>query len=407
MAAEDRVESFRTPGGHLRILAESVEDVREHRQMQHRPVRDASPVLQNRRERLEELTLEAQEHRARRELAKLRQEEVEEAERQEAEAEAREQAADQRQAELEIERERLRHDRAKEMERREAERRLADFRCRWLDEANEALSAWQYNWLSQSQRKEVLEALEGKIEKRGPDDEPRMTAILTRHIKVLIEPFQRQRANQEKRQRVTDRVLRSLPYLATEAERVRVTNKVRDALNHIDDEADESEIRIEVQETVHPLCQAIEKRLLDERLIEWAIRELPYWGRTDRDKARLRRECAEILEELPDDITKEEAKEALEPTISEMREEIDEREAREQREAQKQRLIQEGAAEVSHYLWQLKEDGEISTDDYWDSDLRTDLQEAVREELESQLTGEESSKEVKALAQEIIDDELA
>ena len=84
--------------------------MREHRQTQPRPVRDASPVLQNRRERLEELTLEAQEHRARRELARLRQEEQEEAEKQEAEAEAREQAAAQREAELEIERERLRHD---------------------------------------------------------------------------------------------------------------------------------------------------------------------------------------------------------------------------------------------------------------------------------------------------------
>ena len=118
MAAEGRVETFRTPGGHLRILAESIEAVREHLQAQPRPVRNASPVLQNRRERLEELTLEAQEHRARRELAKLRKEEQEEAERLEAEEEARDQAAAQRQAEIEIERERLRHERAKEIARR-------------------------------------------------------------------------------------------------------------------------------------------------------------------------------------------------------------------------------------------------------------------------------------------------
>src|SRR5437773_12244769 len=49
MIAEDRIDSFRTPGGHLRILAESIEAVREHRQAQARPVRQPSPVLQNRR----------------------------------------------------------------------------------------------------------------------------------------------------------------------------------------------------------------------------------------------------------------------------------------------------------------------------------------------------------------------
>jgi excisionase family DNA binding protein len=64
MVAEGRIEAYRTPGRHLRILAESVEAMREGKHGQPRPVRDASPVLQNRRERLEELTLETQEVRA-------------------------------------------------------------------------------------------------------------------------------------------------------------------------------------------------------------------------------------------------------------------------------------------------------------------------------------------------------
>src|SRR5271169_5201451 len=51
MVAEGSLESFRTPGGHLRILAESVDTLREPKQERFRPVRDASPVLQNRRER--------------------------------------------------------------------------------------------------------------------------------------------------------------------------------------------------------------------------------------------------------------------------------------------------------------------------------------------------------------------
>ena len=405
MATEGRVESFRTPGGHLRILAESVEAVRDHRQSQPRPVRDASPVLQNRRERLEELTLEAQEHRARRELVRLRQEEQEEAERQEAEAEAREQAAAQHEAELEIERESLRHDRAKETERRQAERELAAFRCRWLDEADTALSAPEYSWLSPSQRKGILEALEAEIEKRHPTDDPRMATILKRSLESLTEPFHRQQQSQEKRQRVTEHTLRSLPYSATEAERVGVTAAIRDTLRHLDDDADECEMRVAAQEAIQPLCQTIEKRLLDERLIEWALYELP-WNRNDRDEARLRRECAEILEELPADVSEEEAKEALEPTVSETSQAIEERQARKQREAQKANLIREGVAEVSHYLWRLKQEGDISSEDFWDTDLRTDLEETVREELESELSGEEVTKEVASLVREIIDDEL-
>ena len=201
-----------------------------------------------------------------------------------------------------------------------------------------------------------------------------MATILKRSLESLAEPFQRQQQAQEKRNRMMQYALMKLPYSATEAERVRVTAAIRDALRRLDDDADECEMRVAAQEAMQPLCQAIEKRLLDERLIEWAIRELPYWGQNDRDEARLRRECAEILEELPADVSEEEAKEALEPTISEMCQEIEERQARKQREAQKANLIREGVAEVSHYLWRLKQDGEISSEDYWDSDLRADLE---------------------------------
>ena len=405
MATEGRIESFRTPGGHLRVLSESIENVREHRQTQPWPVRDASPVLQNRRERVEELTLEAQEHRARRELARLQQEEEKEAEKQEAEAEAREQAAARREGELEIEREHLRRDRAKEIARRAAESELADFRRRWSDEAGTLLSAYEYNWLSPSQRNEILEILESEIEERDPDDEPRMATILTRRIKVLIDPPKRQREAQETRQRVMQYALMNLPYSATEAERVRVTAKVRDALRQLDDNSDECEMRVAAQEAMQSLCEAIERRLLDERLIKWALRELP-WGSNERDEARLRRECVEILEEQPADVSEAEAKECLEPAITEARQEIKERQARKEREAQKANLIVQGVSEISHYLWRLKQDGDISPEEYLDSDLRADLEGAVREELESELTGEETAKEVKELVREMIDDEL-
>jgi len=121
MAQAGTLETFRTPGGHLRVLAESVEAIKEQRRSQSRRAQEPSPVLRNRRERLEELTLEAQEHRARRELTKLQREEQEETERREAEAQARQEEAEERRAEIELERQRLERDKAEERHRRQRE----------------------------------------------------------------------------------------------------------------------------------------------------------------------------------------------------------------------------------------------------------------------------------------------
>ena len=94
--------------------------MREHHQIHPRPVREASAVLQNRRDRVEEFAQDAQEHQARRGLARLRQKELEEAERHESEAEARDEAAARHQADLDIKQEHLRRQHTKETERRDA-----------------------------------------------------------------------------------------------------------------------------------------------------------------------------------------------------------------------------------------------------------------------------------------------
>jgi excisionase family DNA binding protein len=416
MVAEGRLEGFRTPGGHLRILTESLEAVRDNRQDRLRPLSNASPVLQNRRERLEELTLEAQEHRAQRELQKLRREEQKEAEQREAEAQAREEEAEQRQTEIELERERMEREkaqerrrlyreRAEEQARLEAEEELAAFRERWYDAVSEAVAIPKLAWLTAAQRKEVTEALEAEIERRQPADEPRMVTIIARSLEALLEPLGAEREAQERRERVTKETLWSLPYSATDAEKVRATAAIRDALGRLERSAALTEMRVAAQEAIRPFCQAIDRRLLDARLVSWALEELP-WGRTDRDEARVRRECTEILAELPADVAEAEAKEALEPTVAEARREIEQRQAEQQRQARKERLIQGGLAELSTYLSELKNAGEISGEDYWDSDFNAGLKTAVRQGLDAQLTGDESGTEARELAREINDSEL-
>jgi excisionase family DNA binding protein len=413
--AEGRLEGFRTPGGHLRILAESVEAVRQQRPAA-RPLRDVSPALQNRRDRLEELNMDIQEHRTRRELAKLRAEDQEEADRCRAEAEAREREAAQRQAEIELERERLKFEKAQERTRQQqaeaeqwekerAARELAAFHCGWQEKASEALYAYQYRWLSPTQRKEIIEALEAEIEERQPMDEPRMPAIIARTLEALIEPLRAERDAQERRQRLTDEALRSVPYGATEAEKVRASAAIREALGRFDNLGDLKALRVATEEAVQPICQAVERRLLDERVLFWATVQLPY-GWTDADKAQLRRECAEILAELPKDITEAEAKQALDTTIWEARAEIEQRQGEKNRQARKAILIQQGVAEVSSYLLELKRQGEITDKEWLDSGFAAELQTAVKRRLEEKLSGNETAEQVQGKVRAIIDAKL-
>jgi len=402
MSADGQLEGFRTPGGHLRIVAESIQALREQRP----PSRQPSSVLTNRRERVEELALEAQELRAKREITKLQAEEEAEARRRQDEAETQELQAEREAEAARLRRERLKLQEARERERQEAERQLAAFRRRWLDKVTRRLSAFELRWLSAAQHKEIFAAAETEINARQPHDEPHMMEIVTRTIAALVEPFAARRQAQERRNRVVKDTLHHLPIFTTEGERARAAAAIRESLTHLPEDAEEFEIRAAAEEAVKPIRRTIEKRLLDERLITAAIRELPL-GSTDRDEARLRWACAGILAELPEDVSEVEAQEALEPTVREACEEIEERQAEKRREALKASLIRYGVAEVSNCLWRLKEDEEISSEEYWDSDLRADLARAVKDELEAELIGEETTKEVSELVREIIDEEFA
>jgi hypothetical protein len=248
--------------------------------------------------------------------------------------------------------------------------------------------------------------LETEIDKRQPLDEPRMAGIIARSVQAIVEPLRVKRDAQECRQRLTNEALRSLHYSTTDAEQVRATTAIREALQHFDDFADVCELRVAVKEAVQPVRQAIEKRVLEEEIIRWAIGKLP-WGSEDCDRTRLRRECSEILAELPQDVTEPEAKEELGPTVNEACQEIEERKAEAQRKTRKASLIQQGINEVSSYLLELRRAAEISTDDYRTALFDPELNEAVRRTLDADLTGDETTEEIRELACEIIDGELA
>lgn len=415
MVKDGALDGFRTPGGHLRVTAESIEAARSH-EAQPTRTREASPVLRNRRERIEELTLEAQEMRARRELGKLRREDQEEAEQRQAEAQARQEDAEQRRAEIALERERLAREKAEDQRRRRqeqerererlvAEQQLTAFRQRWYIIAGQAVAMPKLNWLTLTQRKEVAEQLELEVDRRRPADEPRMHEILGRTMVTVVEPLQAERDALERRQRLTDEALRSLPYSATDADKVKATAVIREVLRQFDRFADVCEMRVAAKEAIQPISQAIERRALDARLISWAVRQLP-WSRAERDAARIQRECTDILAGLPADISEVEGKEALEPTVREASQEIEQRRAEEERRVRKTSLIQQGVNELSTYLPELRRKDELSDKEYWDPTFWAELSEVVRRGLEADLTGDENTTEVRGRTRAIIEGAL-
>lgn len=117
MIEAGELAAFRTRGGHLRI---SVESLRAAKGEGPRAVANPSSVLQNRRERLEELNLAAQELRAQRQLDELRrQQEEEEADRQAEEEADRQERQEQMCAQV------MERRRAEQQEREERDRRRA------------------------------------------------------------------------------------------------------------------------------------------------------------------------------------------------------------------------------------------------------------------------------------------
>lgn len=53
-------------------------------------------------------------------------------------------------------------------------------------------------------------------------------------------------------------------------------------------------------------------------------------------------------------------------------------------------LIQQRVAEVSSYLLELKGDGEISDEEFWDTEFTAGRKEALRRSLEAELSGDET-----------------
>jgi hypothetical protein len=198
-----------------------------------------------------------------------------------------------------------------------------------------------------------------------------------------------------------DQALTRLPYDATREERRRAMDAARAAIEDCRPEAGEAEKLAAATETVEEIARQVRCR---KRLDKWV--DLATWlfplgtGATDGDKEQARAMMEKTLDSLPDDVSDWEIREKLERALKPLRDEIGERNRIAKRD-------EESATEVSIYLRELRDSGEISQEDYSDLlfDL-DDLKELVREQLKKELTGDEEAGEVRDLVRDILDDEI-
>ena len=202
MVQDGDLRSFRTPGGHIRVPSSSIEKFRAGADDELDPVDPPSSVLQSRRERIEELSLEAEELRAKRQLDQIRRDQAaEESERADAE-DARNRRAQRERDSAAVELRRMERQQERERAQTERERIQREFFARWLRFGNDLLLRPDYRWLSASQRKTVVDAVEDESGNRDVDDEERMKEIVTQVVMVTIEPWERIRKAKERREQI-------------------------------------------------------------------------------------------------------------------------------------------------------------------------------------------------------------
>jgi excisionase family DNA binding protein len=288
MAHDGGFESFRTPGGHLRITAESLTNTRAPRLAANS--RPASSVLQNRRERVEELALEAQELRAQHEIERLRRDNDEEEKQRKAEIEADERVAARTAEAQRLRLERVRIQREHQEQERQETERLAAWRAHWLEKAMGKLPGW----LSPSQRNEALLTLESEISKRRPECEGVMGRLTSDTIADLIAPWEAEREARELRERIVSAMLYNLPWGAKQDERIKAETLIRKALKTLPLTANEAECRDLARDSISDLRAAIdlrkateERRLRQVQLTNYGVARVGWYLLTLHNRGEL------------------------------------------------------------------------------------------------------------------------
>jgi len=300
MVRDRKLRGWRTPGGHLRVSAESVRQFLEGgdtKETQHRG--EPSGVLQNRRERVEEINLGNQELRATRDANKLRKEIADDAERDRQEDERIAQQQRQEDEKKWREQERQDHDREdrvreKQEERRDKEKNQLERERRdkelqdAIAEAEKCLPIWATclipslgtptSWEIKLRRR-VREAL-AKLSKHASKEEICDTAIEVGQ--AVAQEYEEEKAAEDRKQSRE----RAQQGMKTDAEIA-----LWHVSNHLDQLEQDGDFTFDDK---YRLIEKLKKRILPELLEE--IRAEPDMSREDKH---------ELVEDLVDEFLPE------------------------------------------------------------------------------------------------------
>lgn len=347
MCAAGQLRAFKTAGGHWRVSRAVLENFQRRTETSVPPVGCASSVLQSKRERIEELALEAQERRAQREIRKLDEEDSEAERRRAAAAHAEE--VERKRA---VEETRLQAARdAAERQERQREHQEAQERREWTD----GWVAWALNAVPKDAPREIeltiAEAVEEALARLTPE-QPQSTInrLVLAGIAKGLRPWQRQQEIEQAIQEARSQLpIFARNYFEPTAWEVKALETAREAIRHLPSDAAYEELR-----------QAAIR----------AGREVALEYEAEEARARAQAQA--------------------------------ERE-RQQREHTKKFLVDLGVMHVSLYLSKLHSDGDV-----WDEDLerKAELENAVRKALEDRLAGTEGFEEAQRIARALVDEQL-
>ncbi len=258
LQAGGRLTFRRSPGGHVRIARTAIDGLLRHSANDDSA---AASSVQQRKERVELLGLEAEELRRTREIERIRQEDAE-ADRRRLEAERADAAA--RALEL-AEQRSLRVNelaRRKEQKRQaDAVQRRAEFERHWFAWGKSRISILA--WLTIEQRHTAMDEVSFEIRGRGPEDAERMEEILAETIARVCAPWQFERDARARRERLLEESLWALAF-ATEQEKGRAAAEARSAIAALPLTATDWEIRSTLSSVVSPIVEAVRERITEE-----------------------------------------------------------------------------------------------------------------------------------------------
>ena len=190
-----------------------------------------------------------------------------------------------------------------------------------------------------------------------------------------------------------------LPRGVSQEERVKAIADARQGVRELGPGASELDLLQAARDAVGPVAISSERRLRKERVLSQLWVYLPL-GASEEDKRKAAKIICDLLADLSvmsDYELDQEIKEVLRPFGEEVKGRLRLKE-----------LLAHGQRWIDKVLWHLYCSEDISYEEKWDRKLLQDLEAAVAEALENELTGaaEETTEDVEEIVTSVVEQKL-